>query len=189
MGPWEVFCLLITKTSGHEPHRIDYIANGSGSDSLTASDVLANFDTNLCIRFSHVLNDVIRIVYAVHLMLIFPVIHYSLRQTIDGVFFPRALALAKSNLRFAILTSLLSTLVFIGSTVVPNIWIAFQFTGATIGLTWFHVPSIGCAEELYFKMECQNWSREPCTCLGHAYHGNCDQYHWHSNTNLQSRNW
>jgi len=43
----------------------------AGSDSLTASDVLANFDTNLRIRFSHVLNDVIRIVYAVHLMLIF----------------------------------------------------------------------------------------------------------------------
>ncbi|CAM6043147.1 unnamed protein product [Sphagnum compactum] len=102
---------------------------------LTASDVLANFDKDLGIRFSHVLNDVIRIVYAVHLMLVFPVIHYSLRQTIDGVFFPRALALAESNLRFAILTSLLLTLVFIGSTVVPNIWIAFQFTGATAGLS------------------------------------------------------
>ncbi len=56
-------------------------------------------------------------------------------------------------------------------------------------LTWFHVPSIGCAEEVYFKMEYQNHLWEPCTCLGHAYHGNCDQYHWHSNTNLQSRNW
>jgi hypothetical protein len=69
----------------------------AGSDSLTASDVLANFDTNLHIRFSHVLNDVIRIVYAVHLMLGFPVIHYSLRQTIDGVFFLGLLHCSKAT--------------------------------------------------------------------------------------------
>lgn len=102
---------------------------------LTNSDVLANFDTDLGIPFSGVLNDSIRIGYVLHLMLVFPVIHFSLRQTIDAVLFPRAPPLPESNYRFAILTFVLLTLTFVGSTLIPNIWVAFEFTGATTGLS------------------------------------------------------
>lgn len=99
---------------------------------LTNSDVLANFDSDLGIPFSRVLNDAIRIGYVLHLMLVFPVIHFSLRQTIDAILFPKA---AESKRRFAILTFVLLGLTFLGSTVIPNIWVAFQFTGATTGLS------------------------------------------------------
>lgn len=102
---------------------------------LMNSDVLANFDTDLGIPYSSVLNDSIRIGYVLHLMLVFPVIHFSLRQTIDAVLFPRAPPLPESKYRFAILTLVLLTLVVVGSTLIPNIWVAFEFTGATTGLS------------------------------------------------------
>lgn len=110
---------------------------------LTNSDVLANFDANLGVPFSRVLDDVIRIGYALHLMLVFPVIHFSLRQTIDAVCFPGAQPLAESRFRFPVLTVVLLTLTFVGSTVIPNIWVAFQFTGATTGLSLgFFFPAV-----------------------------------------------
>ncbi|KAG0587378.1 hypothetical protein KC19_2G160300 [Ceratodon purpureus] len=102
---------------------------------LTNSDVLANFDTDLGIPFSNVLNNTIRIGYVLHLMLVFPVIHFSLRQTIDAILFPRAPPLPESKYRFFIVTLALLTLIFIGSTLIPNIWVAFEFTGATTGLS------------------------------------------------------
>lgn len=107
---------------------------------LTNSDVMVNFDSDLGIPFSRVLNDAVRIGYVVHLMLVFPVIHFSLRQTIDAVLFPKA---AESKPRFAILTFVLLGLTFLGSTVIPNIWVAFQFTGATTGLSLgFVLPAL-----------------------------------------------
>jgi amino acid permease len=102
---------------------------------LTNSDVLANFDTDLGIPFSNVLNNTIRIGYVLHLMLVFPVIHFSLRQTIDAVLFPRAPPLQESKYRFFLVTFTLLTLIFVGSTLIPNIWVAFEFTGATTGLS------------------------------------------------------
>jgi amino acid permease len=102
---------------------------------LTNSDVLVNFDADLGIPFSGVLDDGIRIGYVLHLMLVFPVIHFSLRQTIDAVLFPERPPLPESKYRFGIITFVLLVLIFVGSTVVPNIWVAFQFTGATTGLS------------------------------------------------------
>ncbi|BAT82126.1 hypothetical protein VIGAN_03208600 [Vigna angularis var. angularis] len=54
----------------------------------TLDDVLANFDTNLGIPFGSVLNDDVRLSYAAHLMLVFPVVFYPLRLNIDGLLFP-----------------------------------------------------------------------------------------------------
>lgn len=102
---------------------------------LTNSDVLANFDTDLGIPFSRLLNDAIRIGYVLHLMLVFPVIHFSLRQTIDAVLFPKAPPLPESKYRFPIITVFLLALIFVGSMLIPNIWVAFEFTGATTGLS------------------------------------------------------
>lgn len=102
---------------------------------LTNSDVLANFDTDLGIPFSNALNNTIRIGYVLHLMLVFPVIHFSLRQTVDNILFPRAPPLPDSRYRFAMVTLALLALIFIGSTLIPNIWVAFEFTGATTGLS------------------------------------------------------
>ncbi|KAI5058729.1 hypothetical protein GOP47_0026899, partial [Adiantum capillus-veneris] len=98
----------------------------------TASDVLTNFDKNLGVRFSSLLNAVIRVGYVIHLILVFPVIHYSLRQTVDVFLFPHA---KESHRRFVCITLVQLALVYLGSAFIPNIWIAFQFTGATTGLS------------------------------------------------------
>lgn len=97
----------------------------------TLDDILANFDTNLGIPFSFLLNDVVRISYALHLMLVFPILFYPLRLNLDGLFFPAARPLVANNVRFGLISIGLLLLVFLGANFIPNIWYAFQFTGAT----------------------------------------------------------
>ncbi|KAB1206593.1 Sodium-coupled neutral amino acid transporter 3 [Morella rubra] len=97
----------------------------------TLDDVLANFDTNLGIPCSSLLNDIVRISYALHLMLVFPVLFYPLRLNLDGLLFPSARPLVSDNLRFGLISSGLLLLVFMGANFIPNIWDVFQFTGAT----------------------------------------------------------
>jgi len=97
----------------------------------TLDDVLANFDTDLGIPCGRVMNDAVRISYAAHLMLVFPIVFYPLRINIDGLLFPSSCPLVSSNRRFALITTMLMTLIFLGATFIPSIWDAFQFTGAT----------------------------------------------------------
>ncbi|CAK7326432.1 unnamed protein product [Dovyalis caffra] len=94
-------------------------------------DVLANFDTELGIPYSSLLNDIIRISYALHLMLVFPVIFHPLRLNLDGLLFPSATPLVSDNRRFSLISTALISLIFLGANLIPNIWVAFQFTGAT----------------------------------------------------------
>ncbi|CAN1795039.1 Amino acid transporter AVT6A [Linum perenne] len=79
----------------------------------TLDDVLANFNTDLGggIPYSSVINDIVRVSYALHLMLVFPVLFYPLRLSIDGLLFPSATMPLSLDSR--------------------SIWDAFQFTGAT----------------------------------------------------------
>lgn len=98
---------------------------------LTLDDVLANFDANLGIPYSSLLNDVVRVSYVVHLMLVFPIIFFALRLNLDGLLFPSAGPLVLDNRRFALVTLGLISLVFLGANFIPSIWDAFQFTGAT----------------------------------------------------------
>ena len=97
----------------------------------TLDDVLANFDADLGIPFGYLLNDVVRVSYAAHLMLVFPIVFYPLRLNLDGLLFPSASPLALDNLRFASISSGLIALIFLGANFIPSIWDAFQFTGAT----------------------------------------------------------
>ena len=97
----------------------------------TLDDVLANFDTNLGIPFGSVLNDAVRISYAAHLMLVFPVVFFPLRLNIDGLLFSKSRPLVLDNFRFASLTIALIGVIFLGANFIPSIWDAFQFTGAT----------------------------------------------------------
>ncbi|KAH9619879.1 hypothetical protein KSS87_002133 [Heliosperma pusillum] len=97
----------------------------------TLDDVLANFDTDLGIPYGSVLNDAVRVSYAAHLMLVFPIVFYPLRLNIDGLCFPSSRPLVSDNKRFALITTVLICLIFIGATFIPSIWDAFQFTGAT----------------------------------------------------------
>eukprot|EP00253_Pinus_taeda_P015256 PITA_15256 len=97
----------------------------------TMDDVLANFDTNLGFPYSVVLNDIVHVTYVVHLMLVFPLIFFSLRLNLDGLVFPAKKHLVLDNKRFTLITAGLIGIVFLGASFIPSIWDAFQFTGAT----------------------------------------------------------
>jgi len=97
----------------------------------TLDDVLANFDMDLGIPYSSLLNDAVRVSYAAHLMLVFPIVFFPLRLNLDGLLFPSARPFHQANMRFALLTIGLITTIFLGANFIPSIWDAFQFTGAT----------------------------------------------------------
>ncbi|EXB77624.1 hypothetical protein L484_018140 [Morus notabilis] len=97
----------------------------------TLDDVLANFDTDLGIPYSSILNDAVRVSYVAHLMLVFPIVFYPLRLNLDGLLFPSSRPLVLSNTRFAFVTVGLISVIFLGANFIPSIWDAFQFTGAT----------------------------------------------------------
>lgn len=97
----------------------------------TLDDVLSNFDVDLGIPFSSQLNDAVRVSYALHLMLVFPVIFYPLRLNLDGLFFTSSIPLTSDNFRFSSITVGLMSVIFLGANFIPSIWDAFQFTGAT----------------------------------------------------------
>ncbi|KAL0922524.1 hypothetical protein M5K25_006514 [Dendrobium thyrsiflorum] len=95
----------------------------------TMSDVLSNFDRSLT---SPLLDDVVRLSYALHLVFVFPLIFYSLRLNIDELLFPKArLLLVADTSRFLGLTALLLAFIYLAAMVIPNIWVVFQFAGST----------------------------------------------------------
>ncbi|KAI5084574.1 hypothetical protein GOP47_0000743 [Adiantum capillus-veneris] len=100
----------------------------------TLSDVLSNFDSDLGVPHSAILADIVRVGYAVHLMLVFPLLHFSLRLNFDGLIFPRAGPLSLDTKRFSIITAALVTSSFIAASFIPDIWDAFQLTGSTSGV-------------------------------------------------------
>lgn len=104
-----------------------------GDDTL--DDVLANFDSDLGIPYSSVFNDAVRVSYALHLMLVFPIVFHALRMNMDGLLFPSACPLSRDDRRFAALTASLLAVIFLAANYIPNIWDAFQFTGATAAVS------------------------------------------------------
>ncbi|GJN38885.1 hypothetical protein PR202_gb27964 [Eleusine coracana subsp. coracana] len=104
-----------------------YLLFGEG----TLDDVLANFDANLGIPFSSIFDDIVRVSYAAHVMLVFPIVFFALRLNLDGLLFPTSRHISRDNKRFAIITISLLTAIYLAAIFIPSIWDAFQFTGAT----------------------------------------------------------
>ncbi|KAE8680843.1 putative Tetratricopeptide repeat-like superfamily protein [Hibiscus syriacus] len=135
----------------------------------TESDILTNFDKNLGIRYSTALNYIVRVGYVLHLVLVFPVIHFSLRETVDNLVFNGSAPLVESKRRSSALTAVLLVLIYLGSTVIPNIWTAFKYTGATtavsLGFTFPALIALRLGEEdkglslrLSMGQKCLSWS-------------------------------
>ncbi|CAM8955406.1 unnamed protein product [Rhodiola kirilowii] len=99
-------------------------------ESLMA-DILVNFDRSSDSAMGALLNDVVRLSYALHLMLVFPLLNYSLRFNIDELLFPNKTLLVIDNCRFVSLTIALLALSYSASIAIPNIWYFFQFIGST----------------------------------------------------------
>ncbi|KAF8102032.1 hypothetical protein N665_0201s0323 [Sinapis alba] len=98
----------------------------------TMSDILVNFDQSSGSSIGSLLNDIVRLSYALHLMLVFPLMNFSLRANLDELMFPTMKpSLAKDNKRFIGLTLSLLICCFLSAIAVPDIWYFFQFLGST----------------------------------------------------------
>ncbi|XP_052158890.1 amino acid transporter AVT6A-like isoform X2 [Oryza glaberrima] len=123
-----------------------YLLFGEG----TLDDVLANFDANLGIPFSYVFDDIVRVSYAAHVMLVFPIVFFALRLNLDGLLFPTSRHISRDNKRFAIITISLLTVIYLAAIFIPSIWDAFQFTGATAAvLIGFIFPAMVILRDPY----------------------------------------
>ncbi|GAV62463.1 Aa_trans domain-containing protein [Cephalotus follicularis] len=99
-------------------------------DSIMA-DMLVNFDQNSGSTIGQLINETIRLSYAIHLALVFPVINFSLRANIDELLFPKKPALVMDTLRFVSLTCGVLALTYVMAIAFPNVWYFFQFIGST----------------------------------------------------------
>jgi sodium-coupled neutral amino acid transporter 2 len=113
-----------------------------GEDTL--SDVLSNFDADLEVPYSQVFADLVRVGYAIHIILVYPLLQFSLRVILDGLLFPEATTpLALDNRRFIPLTVCVLGISWAVACYVPDIWYAFQITGSTVGaLIGFIIPAV-----------------------------------------------
>ncbi|KAH7510524.1 hypothetical protein FEM48_ZijujUnG0117600 [Ziziphus jujuba var. spinosa] len=71
------------------------------------------------------------LLYAVHLLLVYPIMNFSLRVNIDELLFPKKPDLASDTTRFVSMTCVLLALTYIVAIAIPNIWYFFQFMGST----------------------------------------------------------
>ncbi|XP_016500174.2 amino acid transporter AVT6C [Nicotiana tabacum] len=98
-------------------------------------DILVNFDKSSgTSAISSMLNDIVRLSYAFHLMLVFPLLNFSLRANIDELIFPKKPFLATDNKRFVSLSLVLLAFSYIAAIFIPSIWYIFQFMGSTTGV-------------------------------------------------------
>ncbi|OIT35377.1 PREDICTED: probable sodium-coupled neutral amino acid transporter 6 [Nicotiana attenuata] len=98
-------------------------------------DILVNFDKSSgTSAISSMLNDIVRLSYAFHLMLVFPLLNFSLRANIDELIFPKKPILASDNKRFVSLSLVLLAFSYIAAIFIPSIWYIFQFMGSTTGV-------------------------------------------------------
>lgn len=72
--------------------------------------------------------------YVGHIILVFPITFFPLRLNLDGLIFSSARPLASDNLRFVMVSIGLVVIVILGAIFIPTIWVAFEFTGATVGV-------------------------------------------------------
>lgn len=97
----------------------------------TMADILVNFDQTSGSAMGSLLNDIVRLSYALHLMLVFPLLNFSLRSNLDELLFPRKPLLTTDDKRFLSLTFLLLVLSYLAAIAIPSIWYLFQFLGST----------------------------------------------------------
>ncbi|KAF7830900.1 amino acid transporter AVT6C-like [Senna tora] len=97
----------------------------------TQSDILVNFDQNSESAIGSLLNSVVRLSYAFHIMLVFPLLNFSLRANVDELVFPKRTLLATDMKRFVSITLVLLVSSYLIAIALPDIWYFFQFLGST----------------------------------------------------------
>ncbi|MCO5605132.1 hypothetical protein L7F22_059312 [Adiantum nelumboides] len=101
----------------------------------TLEDVLSNFNADLGVPY---ISSIVRIGYAIHLYLVFPLLHFSLRKNLAELMFSRADALVDSRRRFYLLTGCAMLVCLVCACLVASIWVVFEITGSSsaIGLCY-----------------------------------------------------
>ncbi|KAL5228483.1 hypothetical protein ABZP36_016748 [Zizania latifolia] len=100
----------------------------------TMADVLANFDRSSGAGVPQALNDAARLSYALHLVLVFPLLHFSLRVNVDELLFPGRRPLATDTRRFVTLTAVLMAVLYALAFAIPSIWTLFEYSGSTFAV-------------------------------------------------------
>ncbi|KAE9608045.1 hypothetical protein Lal_00003703 [Lupinus albus] len=118
-----MFCAILYFTIG----LFGYLLFGDS----TQSDILINFDQNAGSVLGSLFNSLVRVSYALHIMLVFPLVNFSLRTNLDELLFHQKPLLATDNKRFVILTLVLLVFCYLAAIAVPDIWYFFQFVGST----------------------------------------------------------
>ncbi|XP_057979427.1 amino acid transporter AVT6C-like isoform X2 [Malania oleifera] len=121
-----VLCAMIYFTIGF----FGYLLFG---DSIMP-DILVNFDRSSDTAIGAALNDVVRLSYALHLVLVFPLVNFSMRANIDELLFSKRPLLAADTTRFLSLTCVLLVFSYLAAISIPNIWYFFQFVGSTFAV-------------------------------------------------------
>lgn len=98
-------------------------------------DILVNFDKSSGTAMGSLLNDVVRLSYALHLLLVFPLLNFSLRANIDEFLFPKKPLLAADTKRFLCLTVVLLVFSYLAAMAFPNIWYLLNFLGSTTAVS------------------------------------------------------
>ncbi|CAL4946780.1 unnamed protein product [Urochloa decumbens] len=101
----------------------------------TMADVLANFDRSSGAGVPQALNDAARLSYALHLVLVFPLLLFSLRVNVDELLFPGRRPLAADTRRFVALTAVLMAVLYALAIAIPSIWTLFEYSGSTFAVT------------------------------------------------------
>ncbi|XP_008654556.1 amino acid transporter AVT6C isoform X1 [Zea mays] len=101
----------------------------------TMADVLANFDRSSGAGVPQALNDAARLSYALHLVLVFPLLLFSLRVNVDELLFPGRRPLAADTRRFVSLTAVLMAVLYVLAIAIPSIWTLFEYSGSTFAVT------------------------------------------------------
>lgn len=120
-----MFCAVVYFTIG----LFGYLLFGDS----TQSDILINFDQSSDSVVGSLFNGLIRVSYALHIMLVFPLVNFSLRANIDELLFPKK-PITTDNKRFVILTLVLLVFSYLAAIAIPDIWYFFQFLGSTTAL-------------------------------------------------------
>ena len=126
----------------------------------TMPDVLANFDRSSGSGVPQALNDAARLSYALHLVLVFPLLHYSLRVNVDELLFPGRRPLATYTRRFLALTAALMATVYALAIAIPSIWTLFQYTGSTFAVC----ISLIFPGAIVLRCDINNYCFRTCTC-------------------------
>nr|CAB3474665.1 unnamed protein product [Digitaria exilis] len=154
----------------------------------TMADVLANFDRSSGAGVPQALNDAARLSYALHLVLVFPLLFFSLRVNVDELLFPGRRPLATDTRRFVSLTAVLMAVLYALAIAIPSIWTLFEYSGSTFAVTISLIfpGAIGCSWDS--KAEGQDFGGgDDHSGCGHEQHRHCLKHHELHQRQSQSR--